>query len=296
MYDIIIIGMGISGITAGIYGSRAGKKVLMFEGSMPGGLINTIDTISNYPGLSNIKGTDLAINLLKQVNDLAIPYKMEEVNDIKIDNNIKIVITNNGEYKCHNLILAMGRKPKFLGLDNEKDLLGRGLSTCATCDGNFYKGKDVAVVGSGDSALQETLYLSKVVNKIYLIVRSDKFKANEEFIKKVNNLSNIEILFNSEIKEIKEEDNKINQVILNNGKIIDVKGVFIYAGFIPNSELVSKLNILDKDGYVIVNDKYESNINGIYAIGDIIKKDLYQVVTGASDGANVITYINLKKE
>ena len=182
MYDIIIIGMGISGITAGIYAKRSNKKVLIIDKGMPGGLLNSIDMISNYPGLIDIKGPDFAQILLEQVKSMDIPFVLEEVTKLDLSSDELIVTTTNQEYKAKKIILAMGRKPKYLGLDNEKDLLGRGLSTCAMCDANFYKNKTIAVVGTGNSALQEALYLAKIVDKIYLINRRDGFRGEEMLV------------------------------------------------------------------------------------------------------------------
>ena len=197
MYDIIIIGMGISGITAAIYAKRENKNVLLLDKGMPGGLLNNIDEISNYPGLPNISGPDFAINLLNQIKSLNISYKLEEVTDLNLSGKVKVVKTTKSDYKASNIILAMGRTPKFLGLENEKKLLGHGISTCAMCDGFFYKNKDIAVVGTGNSALQETIYLSKIVNKIYLINRRDGFRGDAMLVDKVKKLPNIEIIYNN---------------------------------------------------------------------------------------------------
>ena len=173
MYDLIIIGMGIGGITAGIYAKRGNLNVLLIDKGMPGGMLNNIEQISNYPGLMNVKGADFSNKLFEQVKDLEIPYKFEEVTKLEVEKETKKVLTNKGEYITKNIIIATGSKPKYLGLDNEKDLLGRGISTCATCDGAFYKDKPIAVVGSGSSALQESLYLAKICEKIYLLNRKD---------------------------------------------------------------------------------------------------------------------------
>ena len=185
MYDLIVIGMGIGGITAGIYAKRGNLNVLLIDKGMPGGMLNNIEKISNYPGLINIKGSDFAEILFNQVKELQIPYKFEEVISLKIENEIKIVTTNLGEYKANNIIIATGTKPKYLGLDNEKDLLGRGISTCATCDGAFYKDSDVAVVGSGNSALQESLYLANICHKVYILNRKTGFKGEDVLVDKV---------------------------------------------------------------------------------------------------------------
>ena len=287
MYDIIIIGMGISGITAGIYAKRSNKKVLLIDKGMPGGLLNNIDMISNYPGLINVKGMDFAKTLFEQVKALDISYVLEEVINLDLTGEEKKVITTNNEYKAKKIILAMGRKPKYLGLDNEKDLLGRGLSTCAMCDAFFYKDKDIAVVGSGTSALQESLYLSKIVNKIYLLNRNDSFKGEEMYINEVKSNPKIEIIYNVNIKSFQEKDNKLESITLDNEKILKVAGVFIYIGYRPATDFIDK-KLLDAEGYIKVNDKFETTIKNVYAIGDIIKKDVYQLVTAASDGARVI--------
>ena len=287
MYDIIIIGMGISGITAGIYAKRSNKKVLLIDKGMPGGLLNNIDMISNYPGLINVKGMDFAKTLFEQVKTLDISYVLEEVINLDLTGEEKKVITTNNEYKAKKIILAMGRKPKYLGLDNEKDLLGRGLSTCAMCDAFFYKDKDIAVVGSGTSALQESMYLSNIVNKIYLLNRNSSFKGEEMYIIEVKNNPKIEIIYNVNIKSFQEKDNKLESITLDNDQILKVSGVFIYIGYRPATDFVNK-EILDDEGYVSVNDKFETSIKNVYAIGDIIKKDVYQLVTAASDGARVI--------
>lgn len=290
MYDIIIIGMGISGITAGIYAKRSNKKVLLIDKGMPGGLLNNIDMISNYPGLINVKGMDFAKTLFEQVKTLDISYVLEEVINLDLTGEEKKVITTNNEYKAKKIILAMGRKPKYLGLDNEKDLLGRGLSTCAMCDAFFYKDKDIAVVGSGTSALQESMYLSNIVNKIYLLNRNSSFKGEEMYITEVKNNPKIEIIYNVNIKSFQEKDNKLESITLDNDQILKVSGVFIYIGYRPATDFVNK-EILDDEGYVSVNDKFETSIKNVYAIGDIIKKDVYQLVTAASDGARVINYM-----
>lgn len=287
MYDIIIIGMGISGITAAIYAKRSNKKVLIIDKGMPGGLLNSIDKISNYPGLIDITGPDFAQKLLEQVESFDIPYVLEEVVNLDLDGEEKIIKTTNNEYKTKKVILAMGRKPKYLGLDNEKDLLGHGLSTCAMCDAFFYKNKDIAVVGTGNSALQETMYLSNIANKIYLINRRDGFRGEEMLVEEVKNNPKVEIIYNANIKNMNEVDGKLKSITLDNGNSIDVSGVFIYIGYRPATEIVDK-KILDENGYVIVNENLETPIKNVYAIGDVIKKDVYQLVTATSDGARVI--------
>ncbi len=291
MYDVIIIGMGIGGITAGIYGKRAGLNVLMFEKSAPGGMLQKIDKIQNYPGFSEISGPDLALNLFNQVKKVGVPFKFEEVIDVEITEEYKKVITKNGTYEAKNVIVATGRTPKYLGLDNEKDYLGRGLSTCASCDGNFYKGEDVAVVGSGNSALQESLYLANIVNKVYLLHRGVNFKGDDALVERVRNTQNIEIVDGVNIKKINEVEGKIESVTLDNEKTINVKGVFIYIGYKPDTEMFKKLDITNINGDIIVSENFETEIDGLYAIGDCAKKDVYQLVTAASDGCIAVSDI-----
>lgn len=290
MYDVIIIGMGISGITAAIYAKRSNKKVLLIDKAMPGGTLNNIDKVSNYPGLVDISGPDFAANLFKQIKTLDIPYKLEEVKSLKLTDNVKVIETTNNTYQAKNVILAMGRRPKMLGLENESSLLGRGISTCALCDAFFYKDKEIAVVGTGNSALQETLYLANIVNKIYLINRRDGFRGDSMLVDQIKSLDNIEIIYNANIKELNSENNKLSEIIFDNNKHIKVEGLFIYIGSIPETKIVPE-DLLDSDGYVIVDEYLKTKLPGVYAIGDIIKKDVYQLVTAAADGARVISYL-----
>lgn len=294
MYDVIIVGMGIGGITAGIYAKRANLNVLLLDKSAPGGLLNNIDLISNYPGFIDIKGPDLALKLFEQVKSIEIPYKLEEVIKINITDEIKEVITNNNTYQTKNIIIATGTHPKYLGLDNEKELLGRGLSTCALCDGTFYKDKVIAVVGNGNSALQESLYLAKLAKKVYLLNRKDSFKGEEYLQDKVKNKDNIEIKYNVSITKYNEVDNKIESVLLSNNEEIKVSGVFIYVGYKANSELVNGLDITNGDGRIIVDNNCETKIKGLYAVGDVNDKGIYQLITASNDGVIAIANINKK--
>ncbi len=292
MYDLIIIGMGIGGITAGIYAKRGNLNVLMVDKNTPGGMLNNIEKISNYPGLINVKGSDFANILFEQVKELAIPYKLEEVINLKIEEDVRIVVTDKGEYRASNVIIATGTKPKYLGLDNEKDLLGRGISTNATLEGSDYRDSDVAVVGSGNSALQESLYLASICHKVYILNRKTGFKGEDILIDKVKNNPHIEIIYGVNIKEYQEIDGKITGIILDNDMKLDVKGVFIYIGYRPNTDIFKDLNITNLQGHIIVDENFETKIEGVYAIGDAIKKDIYQLVTAASDGIHAVSNIS----
>jgi len=292
MYDVIIIGMGMSGITAGIYAKRAGLNIMMLEKGAPGGILQNIATIRNYPGYEEISGVDLAMQLFKQVQNLKIPFKNEEVIKLEINNDLKKVITKNGEYEAKNVIIATGRKPKYLGLDKEEEYLGKGISTCATCDGFLYKGADIAVVGSGNSALSESLYLSNLANKVYLLHRGREFKGEEELVNKVKEKENIEIIYGVNVSKINEENGKITSVLLDNEMVINVTGIFIYIGYKPDTEIFNELNITNVNGDILVDEVCQTEIDGIYAIGDCIKKGVYQLVTAAADGAIAVSDID----
>ena len=290
MYDLIIIGMGISGISASIYAKRAGMKVLLLEGSAPGGTVNQISEIENYPGINRISGPDFAYNLFEEVNKLGIEYKLEKVTDVIIDDSKKVKTTKN-VYEAKNLLIASGRRPKRLGLEREEEFLGKGISTCALCDGALYKNSDIAVIGGGSSALSEALYLSNIVNKIYLIHRREEFRGEDILIEEVKKRKNIELILKNEVTKLKIEDDTLKGIILKDGKEIDVKGIFIYVGFIPNTDFLKNTAIKMEDGYILVNENHETNIKGVYASGDVTKKDIYQIVNAASEGAEAVVYM-----
>ena len=283
MYDLIIIGMGISGISAAIYAKRANLKVLMIEGSAPGGTLNKITNVENYPGISSVSGPNFAFNLFTKVQELEIEYKIEEVTDIITDT--KTIKTKNNVYQAKNILIATGRRPKLLGLDKEETLLGKGISTCALCDGALYKNKEVAVIGGGSSALAESIYLSKLVKKVYLIHRREEFRGEYTLVEEVKNINNIELVLNNEIKELKEENDILSGLILKDGQELNVSALFIYIGFIPNTSFIENSDIKLDKGYIIVDKGGETNISGIYASGDVTKKDTYQLINAASEGA-----------
>lgn len=296
MYDLIIIGMGISGISAAIYAKRANLNVLLLESSAPGGTLNKISEIGNYPGIYSITGPDFAYELFESVQKLEIEYKLEAVTDVILDEEIKTIKTKNNAYQTKNVLIASGRKPRLLGLEHEEELMGKGLSTCALCDGNLFKDKEVAVVGGGSSALQEGLYLSKIVKKVYLIHWRDTFKAEDILVDEVKNTPNIEIIYNNEVKELHKKDDKLDSITLKDGKNISVAGLFIYIGFLPNTDFLKNASLKMDKGYIIVDNLGRTNINGVYASGDVIKKEVYQLINAASEGSlAAITMANNNK-
>ena len=283
MYDVVIIGCGPSGMTAGIYARRANKKVLILEAKTYGGqIINTLD-IENYPCEEHISGFDFSTKLYNQVINLGAEVKLEEVVNVSLENDIKLIKTTDNTYKAKTLIIATGVKNRNLGIDNEKELIGKGISYCATCDGAFFKGKITSVVGGGNTALEDALYLSDIAEKVYLIHRRDKFRADEILIDKVLKKDNIEIIYNSNVIKI-NGDEKLESIELDTNKIIQTSALFIAVGQVPNNGIFKDIIDLDENGYII-SDNCNTNVEGIYAAGDNRVKELRQLVTATSDGA-----------
>ena len=302
MYDIVIVGAGPAGLTAGIYARRASKKVLILEAITYGGqIINTLD-IENYPANPHISGYDFATNLYNQTKELGAEILFEKVINIKDDGDFKEVITPKNTYKTKTIILATGSENRKLMLDNEDELVGKGVSYCATCDGGFYKEKVVAVVGGGNTAIEEAIYMSNIANKVYLIHRRDSFRADQSLLEELNKKTNIEFIYNSNVTKL-NADGKLNSVEVTNDdgsiKIIDVSALFIAVGRIPENQNFAKIINLDKSGYVLASEDCHTNIEGIFVAGDNRVKSLRQLVTATSDGAiaatEAIKYINKNK-
>ena len=283
MYDIIIIGAGPAGMTAAIYGRRANKKVLLLEALTPGGQIINAKKIDNYPGLPGINGVDFATNLYNQVIDLGCEVKFEKVVNIEYPN----VITNENSYSSKAIIIATGSEKRKLNIPKEDYYNGKGLSYCATCDGNFYKDLDVCVYGSGDTAEDDAMYLSDICKNVYLITRSDKFKGNELTLKELENKENVHFVYNTTITKLLG-DNKLTSIELNNKEILNVDGLFVAIGQVPETE--NFINILDltEKGYAISKDN-RTKIKGIYVCGDVVEKPLRQLTTAIGDGALAAT-------
>ena len=294
-FDSIIIGAGISGITASIYLKRANLNILLLDKEYVGGQIVKTSIIENYPGIESINGADFALKLNNQIKSLDINYQMEEVIDIVDKDDYKEVITNKNTYKTKTILIATGRIPRKLGLKNEKKLIGNGISYCATCDGYFYKNKDIAIIGGGNSALEAALYLKNMCKSVTIINRSSKLKADQLLIDKCRDIT---ILYNTKITELIEEDNKLVGLKLNDEQKLKIDGLFVYIGLIPTLSFINNLNLETYNDYIVVNDKMETNIKGIYAAGDIIEKEMYQIITAASEGAiasdQIKKYINEK--
>jgi len=289
MYDIIIIGAGTAGLSAAIYGVRAGKSVLILEAESYGGQIINTPEIENYPAIKHISGYDFATNLYEQAIELGAEIKIEKVLEIKSEDHGKKVITDSNQYEAKSIILATGAKSRTLGLEREKELVGRGISYCATCDGGFFKGKEVAINGGGSTALEEALYLSSFCAKVYLIHRRDSFRGEDRLLHSLQEKQNVEFVLNSSIKEL-IADNKLKGIIVKNIETgteltIPISGLFIAIGQIPENGIFANLINLDKGGYISATEDCKTNIEGIFVAGDTRTKRIRQLTTAAADGA-----------
>ena len=292
MYDIIIIGAGPAGLTAGIYARRAQKKTLVLEAMSYGGqIINTLD-IENYPAAAHISGFDFATSIYNQAKELGCEFIFEKVVEIKDLKNYKEVVTNKNTYSGKTVIIATGAENRKLGLDNENDLIGKGVSYCATCDGAFYKGRDVAVVGGGNTALEDANYLANIANKVYLIHRRDEFRASPSEIDKLKKHENVEFIYNSNVTKLNAKEKLESIEVINkdgDNRIIPISGIFIAIGRVPENENFKSLINMDNAGYIIAGEDCHTNIEGVFVAGDNRVKDLRQLVTATSDGAVAAT-------
>ncbi len=284
-YDVAVIGSGPAGFTAAIYLKRANLNCVIIEKSAPGGQILKTSTIENYPGFDKIEGPDLAMKFYEQVQSMNIPYIFGEVTEIVNKKDYKIIKLGKDKITVKSIILAVGRQPKTM---KNTTLVGKGVSYCSLCDGNLYKNEAVAIVGGGNSALEESLYLADICKTVTIIHRRDAFRGDEILENRIAKKKNIKILYNSEIAKFNEVDGKLDSLDINTeGKInkLFVKACFIFIGYEPATEFLKELNILDDTGYIEVNENMETKIENIFAAGDVVKKAAYQIVTANSDGA-----------
>ena len=285
-FDCVIVGAGVAGMTSALYLKRAGLNVAIIEKNYVGGQINKTYTIQNYPGFLEIDGPTLSLNIKNQLDELKVPIIYQEVIKIESSDKLKKVITTKEEYNTKTIIIATGRTERKLNLSLEEELVGHGISYCATCDGNFFKGEEVAVVGGGNTAMEDALYLSNICPKVHLINRSSNFsKADKILYEKVKSSNNINILTDCVVDTLEQENGSLSGVILNNKQKLNIKGLFIAIGSVPDIEFLKSLELVTDNNYIIVDEHMETSISGIFACGDIIKKDLYQIITAASEGA-----------
>lgn len=284
MYDIAVIGAGPAGLMAGIYGTRANKKVIVFEMLTPGGQIVNTSTISNYPVAPGITGPEFGQVLSKQAEDLGVEIEYAEVSHIdKADGYFKIT-TEDDNFEAKTIIIATGTQPRKLELEHEDEFTGKGISYCATCDGAFYKDKVVAVNGGGNSALHEALYLADIASKVYLVHRRTEFRGSEDMVEKIKAKGNVELVLGANIAKL-NGDKKLTSVETDTGQTLDVDGLFVSIGRVPNAKkLIDGLEVVDGD-YVAAGENCITNIPGVFVAGDVRNKELRQLVTATSDGA-----------
>lgn len=291
MRKCIIIGAGPAGMNAALYLKRAGIDVVLIEKEVPGGEMLKTNKIENYLGFESIDGGELALKMSKQIKDLGIKIMKDKV--LKVTKSDKFIVEMEKEkIEADYVIVATGRTPRKLGLRGEDVLTGKGISYCAVCDGAFYRGKEVAVIGGGDAALTEALYLSDLCAKVYVVVRRD-LRASEVLQSRVKSKENIIVLKNVNVSKL-DYDERLSSIILDDGKTLPVSGMFIAIGGMPQLNFLDDLDVMMKNGYIVTNDKMESSVKGLYAAGDVRYKDYYQIVTAVSDGA--VAALSIKEE
>lgn len=296
MYDLLVIGSGPAGLGAAIYGVRAGLNLAVIDRSpISGGQVLTTYEVDNYLGLPEISGSDMSERFREHADKLGVTFLMAEVEEIEDCKEKKVVHTDEGDYEAKAVIIATGATHAMLGVEGEMKLAGMGVSYCATCDGAFFRGRTVAVVGGGDVAVEDAIFLSGICEKVYLIHRRDALRAADTLQKKLFSLKNVEIVWNSEVTEIQGEDMVETLVVYNNQtkekRTLDVNGVFVAVGIIPNTEKFKGLVDMDEKGYILADESCATSAPGIFAAGDIRKKALRQIITAVADGANAVNSV-----
>lgn len=290
LYDVVIIGAGPAGMTAAVYASRANLDTLMLERGVPGGQMADTEAIENYPGFESVLGPDLSNKMFEHAQKFGAQYAYGEVKEVVDHGDYKEVIAGDKTYRTKTVIITTGAEYRKLGIPGEEELTGRGVSYCAVCDGAFFKDREIAVIGGGDSAVEEGMYLTRFAKKVTIIHRRDELRAQKILQDRAFENDKIEFIWDTVVEEIIEEDGKVGTLQLKNvktGETSEFKtdGVFVYIGTVPLSEPFKSLGIVDDEGYIPTNENMETEIPGIFAAGDIRVKDLRQVVTATGDGS-----------
>lgn len=289
-YDVVVIGSGPGGMTAALYAARANLNVAMLDRGIYGGQMNNTDDIENYPGFTTIKGPELGEKMYQGTVKAGVNFVYGDVQNVTVDDQqMKHIQTDSDELVASAVIIATGSNNRKLGVPGEEKFSGKGVSYCAVCDGSFFKGKNVTVVGGGDSAISEGLYLANVTDGVNVIHRRDQLRAQKVLQNRAFDNDKIDFTWNTSVTEILGDENHVTGVKIHNNQvgddtILDTDGVFVYVGNFPNSQIFNNLNITDQAGWIITNDQMETTIPGIYAIGDVRQKQLRQITTAVGDG------------
>lgn len=289
-YDVVVIGAGPGGMTAALYAARANLNVAMLDRGIYGGQMNNTDDIENYPGFTTIKGPELGEKMYQGTVKAGVNFVYGDVQNVTVDDQqMKHIQTDSDELAASAVIIATGSNNRKLGVPGEEKFSGKGVSYCAVCDGSFFKGKNVTVVGGGDSAISEGLYLANVTDGVNVIHRRDQLRAQKVLQNRAFDNDKIDFTWNTSVTEILGDENHVTGVKIHNNQVgddttLDTDGVFVYVGNFPNSQIFNNLNITDQAGWIITNDQMETTIPGIYAIGDVRQKQLRQITTAVGDG------------
>lgn len=290
IYDVVIIGAGPAGMTAAVYASRANLATLMIERGIPGGQMASTEAVENYPGFDTILGPELSTKMFEHAKKFGAEYAYGDVNEVIDGEEYKIIVSGKKQYKTRTIIITTGAEYKKLGVPGETELGGRGVSYCAVCDGAFFKQKNLIVIGGGDSAVEEGVYLTRFADKVTIVHRRDKLRAQKILQDRAFANEKVDFIWNSTVKEIHEVDGKVGKVTLvstadGTESEMETDGVFVYVGMLPLTAPFASLNILNEAGYIVTNEKMETSIPGIYAAGDVREKMLRQIVTATGDGS-----------
>ncbi len=294
-FDVIIIGGGPAGYTAALYAARANLTAMVIEKFAPGGQMATTEIVENYPGfVDGINGFELGMQMKKGAERFGVKTKLAEVKSVELDKNPKLIHTSKDTFQAKTIILALGAYPRELGLPNERNLRGRGVSYCATCDGMFYKDKTVVIVGGGNTAVADAIFLAKICKKVYLVHRRDELRASKTYMESLEKTENIEFIWSSEIVEILADEFvtgvKVKSRKDDSVRMVACDGIFVAIGNVPNTELIKGQVELDEAGYVPADETTRTNIPGVFAVGDMRNKPLRQIVTAVADGAVASKY------
>ncbi|MGN7477933.1 thioredoxin-disulfide reductase [Solibacillus silvestris] len=290
IYDVVIIGAGPAGMTAAVYASRANLSTLMIERGIPGGQMANTEAVENYPGFDTILGPELSTKMFEHAKKFGAEYAYGDVSEVIDGDEYKIIVSGKKQYKTRTIIITTGAEYKKLGIPGETELGGRGVSYCAVCDGAFFKQKNLIVIGGGDSAVEEGVYLTRFADKVTIVHRRDKLRAQKILQDRAFANEKVDFIWNSTVKEIHEVNGKVGKVTLvstvdGTESEVETDGVFVYVGMLPLTAPFASLNILNEAGYIVTNEKMETAVPGIYAAGDVREKMLRQIVTATGDGS-----------